>query len=149
MKKDPAKTARQGRPKVKETEIIKVEEMWNGDCKICNQSPCECVQPFSTEEKKKIIEVMSDDDFINFINQVGALYKSQQNPFIRSTEDDFEELSTEEIEEMKNQFNKKFGKQIHLSERLATFLSFSSKYWDPKSIKQLYFTIFAIKSTPS
>jgi len=44
-----------------------------GECRVCKETECDCLMKVDADEQEKIIRIMSEDDFINFINQIGSL----------------------------------------------------------------------------
>ena len=89
---------------------------------------------------------MSSEKFINFVSEIGALNGLFEFSWVRRTDEDYNFKPYEKIVEEVDKFKSEFNIDLTISEKLIEYLSFSSKYWNPDHIDELYRAIYAILS---
>ena len=105
---------------------------------------CNCVEEFDSELKNKTLEIMSSDKFINFVSEVGSLGGEDEFSWVRRTDEDYNYKTPENIKAEIEKFKSEQGMDFISSQKLVDYLSFSSKYWNPECLDELYNTVYVI-----
>lgn len=87
---------------------------------------------------------MSEDHYIKLTNAIGGLTKGETPLFVRNTEMEYEYLNKRQVQDIMDRNMTVYGIVGRVNEKLLEYLSFSSKYWNPELLRELYDGIYVI-----
>jgi hypothetical protein len=92
-------TGKKGRPlvKIKEDVILSDPIINENICKICYEEECICDSSMNSSEFDKTLAILSDKSYLKLLNCIGHLNVGEHFTWIRSTEEDFQTISKENL----------------------------------------------------